>query len=109
MKCSKKLKEISGHVHGFSLIILFIFTILQIHAYEKNTGKYYWLPIGIVIMVIMHLPNIICIALNDWHGWYVCIASLIALGINSYLIYYTYRYIQMVEYNKDYQKNNIYY
>ena len=41
-----------------------------------------------IITIILHIPNIICIALNDWHAWYTIIASICALALNSYLIYY---------------------
>ena len=33
----------------------------------------------------LRLPNIICIALGDSHGWYVVIGSIIALVTNAYI------------------------
>ena len=88
MKCSKKLKDISGYLHGFSILIITVFTIIQIYMFETKHDTRFWIPIGIVVVILLHLPNIFCMALNDWHGWYTFSASIIALILNAYLIYY---------------------
>ena len=36
-------------------------------------------------MMVLRLPNVICIALKDWHGWYVVTGSIIALISNAYI------------------------
>ena len=88
INCSNKFKKISGYFHLLSVIIISVFTILQIYILEKGNKTEYWIPIAIIITIILHIPNIICIALNEWHAWYTIIASICALSLNSYLIYY---------------------
>jgi CHASE2 domain-containing sensor protein len=88
MKCSKRIKSLSGHLHAFSILIIAVFSIIQVYLLETKHDTRFWIPIGLVIMILLHLPNIICIALKDWHGWYTFIASIITLLLNAYLIYY---------------------
>lgn len=88
MKCSKRIKKISGYIHGISVLIILVFSIIQIYILETNKDTRFWIPMGIIIVILMHLPNIFCMSLNDWHGWFTFSASIIALGLNSYLIYY---------------------
>ena len=33
----------------------------------------------------LRLPNVICIALNDSHGWFVFVGSIVALVVNAYI------------------------
>ena len=88
MKCSNKYKKISGYLHLLSILIISIFTFIQIYMIEKHKNTRYWIPIGIIITIILHIPNIICVALNDWHVWYTFIGSILAIILNSYLIYH---------------------
>ena len=60
MNCSNKYKKITGYFHLLSVIIISIFTILQIYMLEKGHKTEYWIPIAIIITIILHIPNIIC-------------------------------------------------
>lgn len=88
MKCSKRIKSLSGHLHALSILIIAVFSIIQVYMLETEHDTRFWIPIGLVIMILLHLPNIVCMAFNDWHSWYTFTASIIALCLNSYLIYY---------------------
>ncbi len=88
MKCSPKYKRISGYIHLVSVLIIGIFTFIQIYSIEKHNNTRYWIPIAIIITILLHLPNLICLALKEWHGWYTIIGSILAIILNSYLIYH---------------------
>ena len=88
MKCSDKFKKISGHIHLISVLVITVFTFLQIYSIEKHKNTQYWIPIGIIITILLHLPNLVCLALNDWHGWYTITGSILAIILNAYLIYH---------------------
>ena len=88
MKCSTNSKRISGYIHLVSVLIIAIFTFIQIYSIEKHKNTRYWIPIAIIITILLHLPNLICLALNEWHGWYTIIGSILAIILNSYLIYH---------------------
>ena len=38
-------------------------------------------------MLLLQLPNIVCITFNDKHGWYVVAGSIIAIITNAYITY----------------------
>lgn len=85
MICSEKVKRISGHFHGLAVLLIAIFSGIQIYELKAGHRARYWIPLGITLMMVLRLPNVICIALKDWHGWYVVTGSIIALISNAYI------------------------
>ena len=87
MQCSHAFKEMTGYLHGLAIIAISIFSGIQIYDLKSGSPNKYWVPLGIVVMMILRLPNVVCIAFNDPHGWYVFAGSLVALVVNSYITY----------------------
>lgn len=85
MNCSPLFKQVTGYLHGIAILIIAIFSAIQIYKLQNGDDSTYWIPLGITLMMILRLPNVICIALNDYHGWYVVVGSIIAIITNSYI------------------------
>jgi uncharacterized membrane protein len=100
-KCSSTLRTITGFLHGIAIAIVIIFSGIQIYNIKKETQIHYWLPLSIAIMMVLRLPNIICVALNDSHGWFMVVGTIAALV--------TYSYITKISYDmsKKYRNKNL--
>ena len=85
MHCSSLFKTISGYLHGLAIVVIAIFSAVQIYDIKAGKRSKYWVPLGIAIMMALRLPNVLCIALVEPHGWYVFIGSIIALITNAYI------------------------
>lgn len=85
MHCSETFRTISGYFHGLAIVIIAIFSGIQIYDLKSGSPNRYWVPLGIAIMMALRLPNVICIALNDSHGWFVFVGSIVALVVNAYI------------------------
>ena len=84
-KCSSTLRTITGFLHGIAIAVVIIFSGIQIYNIKKETQIHYWLPLSIAIMMALRLPNIICVALNDSHGWFMVVGTIAALITYSYI------------------------
>ena len=85
MHCTPRFKQISGYFHGLAVAVIAICSGIQIYEIQAGKKASYLVPLGIAIMMALRLPNVLCIALNDSHGWYVFIGSIIALVCNAYI------------------------
>ena len=92
MHCTPQFKKISGYLHGIAIAVVAIFSSIQIYDLKAGKQSKYWVPLGIAIMMALRLPNVLCIALNDSHGWYVFVGSVIALITNSYITHLLIKY-----------------
>ena len=92
MYCSSLFKTISGYLHGLAIVVVAIFSVIQIYDIKAGKRSKYWVPLGIAIMMALRLPNIFCIALVEPHGWYVFVGSIIALITNSYITHLLIKY-----------------
>jgi hypothetical protein len=83
MVCSKLTQKTTGIVHVIALVITFAGMAFQI--YSVNSGNPYalWLPISLAIMMLLRIPNQICVALHESHGWYSVVGS--SLGLIGYI------------------------
>ena len=81
--CSKKEFKITRYLHIFSIIVIIVGTSYNIYAasHKKETGL--WLPLALAIMIILRLPNQICVAHNETDGWLSVTGS--TLGLISYI------------------------
>ena len=92
MHCTPRFKQITGYLHGLAIFIIAIFSGIQIYDIKAGKKSTYWIPLGIAIMMALRLPNVVCIALNDPHGWYVFVGSIIALISNAYITHLLIKY-----------------
>ena len=81
--CSKKEFKITRYLHIFSIIVIIVGTSYNIYAaaHKKETGL--WLPLALAVMIILRLPNQICVAHNVTDGWLSVTGS--TLGLISYI------------------------
>ena len=103
MKCSPLFRNISGKFHGLAIMVTMIFSYMQIDDIQSGGTKRYFVPLGLALMMLLRIPNTICIALNDSHGWFIVLGSFISLIVNSYIAY-----LLINEENKDKKHNKKY-
>lgn len=84
-QCTPQFKQITDYLHKLAIILIAIFSGIQISKLEKGEEPGYWVPLGLTLMMVLRLPNVICIALNDSHGWNVVAGTITALVTNAYL------------------------
>lgn len=89
-KCNPTLFQISTYLHGASLVVVAIGTGMDI--VEAADGKNsYWLPLTLAIMILMRIPNQLCVAFDydKIDAWFTVVGSLIAVGAYIALTYYS--------------------
>ena len=82
-RCSEKEFKITRWFHIFSIIVIIVGTSYNMYAAstKKDTGL--WLPLALAIMIILRLPNQMCVANESRDGWLSVIGSV--LGLISYI------------------------
>ena len=82
-RCSEKAFKITRWFHIFSIIVIIVGTSYNMYAAstKKDTGL--WLPLALAIMIILRLPNQMCVANESRDGWLSVIGSV--LGLISYI------------------------
>ena len=83
MVCSKLTQKTTGIVHIIALVVTFAGMIFQISSVNSGNPYALWLPISLAVMMLLRIPNQICVALRESHGWYSVIGS--ALGLVGYI------------------------
>jgi lysylphosphatidylglycerol synthetase-like protein (DUF2156 family) len=92
-KCSLQVFTITRYLHILSIIVIIIGTILNAYASFEHTYTGLWLPIALAIMIVLRLPNQICVAHEQPDGWLSVVGSV--AGMIGYIatviiIVYTY-------------------
>jgi len=87
-QCSEKLIDKTKYLHIIALIIGSIGGILQIYSSYKKIPYGIYLSVSIVIMLILRLPNQICVALIEDDGWLSVIGTFIGIISMSILTYF---------------------
>ncbi len=83
MKCSKKSFKITGFIHVMALVITFVGMGFQFYSVMDNQPYAIWLPLTLSIMMCLRIPNQVCVALKEPHGWYSVTGSV--LGLIGYI------------------------
>lgn len=89
MKCSSIAMQYSGYLHIFSLIFAIFGTYMQINAMHTNEPNSIWLSLSLCIMLLLRIPNQICVSFIHHHGWYNVIGTVFGSISFAYLTYLT--------------------
>ena len=96
-KCSSKMMKYTGYLHIIALFVAIYGTMKQIQSVRNNQPASIWLSLSLAIMLLLRVPNQICVAFKEFHGWYSVIGTLVGAASFGYLAY--------VEYNQNNKKN----
>ena len=91
MKCSSNMMKYTGYLHILALVVAIAGTYYQVDAVQ--TGKPFspYLAIALTVMLLLRIPNQICVATKEFHGWYSVVGTLSgAIGF-AYLGYIEYQ------------------
>ena len=87
MKCNDLITKSSMFLHIIALIIAIGATFIKIKQVKQDKYNSPILPIAFTIMILLRLPNQICVAMNEDNGWFSVIGSIIGALSLSYLTY----------------------
>ena len=82
--CSKKEFKITRYLHIFSIMVIIAGTSYNMYAASSGKETGLWLPLALAVMIILRLPNQICVAHNEKDGWLSVFGSTI--GLISYIV-----------------------
>jgi uncharacterized membrane protein YebE (DUF533 family) len=91
MKCSPKLMKYTGYLHIIALIVAIYVTFRQIDDVKAGNATSPALAIALTIMLLLRVPNQICVAFKESHGWYSVIGTLVGAVSFAYLAYSEYQ------------------
>ena len=77
--CSPKVMKITGVFHFFAIMAALIGTGFQFYNVKTHKALSYSLPLGLAIMMLLRIPNQVCVAWREPHGWFSVVGSAIAM------------------------------
>lgn len=89
MKCNSTIIKFTGYLHIVSLLFAIFGTYKQIEALNENKKNSIWLTLSLTFMLLMRIPNQICLSFIHPHGWYNVIGTLLGAMSFAYLTYLT--------------------
>ena len=89
MKCNSTIMKYTGYLHVLSLLFAVFGTYKQIEALNENKKNSIWLTLSLTLMLLMRIPNQICLSLIHHHGWYNVFGTLMGALSFAYLTYLT--------------------
>ena len=106
-KCSKQVFTITRYLHILSIIVIIIGTILNAYASFEHTYTGLWLPIALAIMIVLRLPNQVCVAHEHRDGWLSVVGSVAGMiGYIATVIIIAYTYHKGKDKGKDNGKDD---
>ena len=90
MKCSPSLMKYTGYLHVLALIVAIYGTIAQINDVKAGKASSPALAIALTLMLALRIPNQMCVALKEPHGWYSVIGTIVGAVSFGYLAYTEY-------------------
>ena len=91
MGCSKQLMKYTGYLHIVALVVAIFGTVKQIESVQKGETASIALSLSLMIMLLLRVPNQICVAYESHHGWYSVIGTLAGAASFAVLTYYNYK------------------
>ncbi len=89
MTCSKKMMKITGYLHFIAIFVAIIGTYKQIDNVRNGHYTSYALSLSLMIMLLLRIPNQVCVAFESSHGWYSVIGTIIGVISYGVLTYYS--------------------
>ncbi len=90
MKCSKSVMKYTGYLHIIALVVAIYGTFHQIDAVKNDKPFSPILSLSLTAMLLLRVPNQICVALKEPEGWYSVVGTLVGAASFAYLGYETY-------------------
>lgn len=91
MACDEIIMRYTGYFHILSLIIAMFGTYKQIDAIENNKPHTIWLPLALTFMLLIRIPNQVCLAMNQSYGWLTVFGTLMGVTGFAFLAFVTYK------------------
>ena len=91
MKCSNSMMKYTGYLHILALIVAIYGTYSQIDAVKSGKPFSPNLAIALTVMLLLRVPNQICVAEREFHGWYSVIGTVVGAASFAYLGYTEYQ------------------
>ena len=78
-KCSSKVMKITGIFHILAIMAALIGTGYQFYFVKTHKALSYSLPLSLAVMMLLRIPNQVCVARKESHGWLSVTGSVIAM------------------------------
>ena len=79
MACSKRIMHLTGLLHIVALFVAIFGTYKQIESVKSGAGPSVALSLSLMIMLLLRIPNQVCVARKESHGWLSVTGSIIAM------------------------------
>ena len=99
MKCSDLMMKYTGYLHILALIVAIYGTYSQIDAVKSGKPFSPNLAIALTVMLLLRVPNQICVAQREFHGWYSVIGTVVGAASFAYLGYTEYQQAKLKKNN----------
>ena len=91
MKCSESMMKYTGYLHILALAVAIYGTYHQVDAVQNNKPFSPALAIALTVMLLLRVPNQICVATREFHGWYSVFGTLMGAAGFAFLGYTEYQ------------------
>ena len=91
VKCSDTMMKNTGYLHIIALAVAIWGTMKQIEDVKADKPTSIWLSLSLAIMLILRIPNQICVATREFHGWYSVFGTLMGAAGFAFLGYTEYQ------------------
>ena len=92
MKCSAAMMRNTGYLHIIALVVAIYGTMKQIEAVHKGKPFSVALSLSLTAMLLLRIPNQICVSLKEPHGWYSVMGTILGAASFAYLSWVTYQH-----------------
>ena len=92
MKCSPSMMKYTGYLHILALIVAINGTYHQVDAVQNDKPFSPALAIALTVMLLLRVPNQICVATKEFHGWYSVFGTLMGAAGFAFLGYTEYQH-----------------
>ena len=86
MRCSNDMMKYTGYLHILALMIAIYGTYRQIDAVKGGEPFSPALSIALTVMLALRIPNQICVALKESHGWYSVIGTVVGAAAGKRML-----------------------
>lgn len=92
MRCSDSMMKYTGYLHILSIIIAIFGTSKQVDAIKSGDSHSLWLTMSLAVFLLLKIPNQICVATRESHGWFSVFGTLMGVFGFLYISYVSYEY-----------------
>tara|TARA_Y100000748_G_scaffold2241_1_gene1958 strand:- start:1272 stop:1559 length:288 start_codon:yes stop_codon:yes gene_type:complete len=85
------MMEYTGYLHIVALVVALYGTYAQIDAVKTGKPFSMALALSLTVMLLLRIPNQICVALQESHGWYSVLGTVMGAAGFGLLTYETYK------------------